>query len=64
MTNKDKNQCYVDLLGKIDTLDIQVSRIKDQLSQLKTLIMGPNKFQEEPRHIADGRATNKTKGEV
>jgi hypothetical protein len=40
MTQKNKPQPYLDLLGKIDTLDTQVNRMKDQLTRLKALIAG------------------------
>ena len=40
MTHKDKRQPYLELLGKINTLDTQVSRLKDQLIHLKALIAG------------------------
>jgi len=37
---KDKKQyCYKSLLGKIDMLDTQICRVKDQLLELRNLIL-------------------------
>jgi hypothetical protein len=37
---KDKKQhCYKSLLGKIDILDNQICRVKDQLIELRNLIL-------------------------
>ncbi len=38
MDKKPKKQCYTDLLGKLDKLDLQVEGIKDQIFRLKQLI--------------------------
>ena len=38
MTKQRDKHCYADLLGKMDTLDMQVNRIKQQLKELKNMI--------------------------
>lgn len=38
MSRIKKNHCYTDLLGKMDALDMQVNRIKQQLKELKSMI--------------------------
>ena len=38
MAEKNKETCYLDLLKKIDLLDMQVKRIKNQLTELKSMI--------------------------
>ena len=38
MSQIKKNHCYTDLLGKMDALDMQVNRIKQQLKELKNMI--------------------------
>ena len=40
MKHKSEKQCYVDLLSQLDKLDMQVEGIKDQLKNLKQLIVG------------------------
>lgn len=42
MSKKPKKECYLDLLCQIDKLDMQVEGIKDQLKNLKQLIIGTN----------------------
>ncbi len=38
MSQIKKNHCYTDLLGKMEVLDMQVNRIKQQLKELKNMI--------------------------
>jgi hypothetical protein len=38
MGEENKGTCYLDLLKKIDLLDMQVKRIKNQLTELKSMI--------------------------
>jgi hypothetical protein len=38
MTIKDNEHCYATLLGKINSLDNQISRVKDQINELKKII--------------------------
>ena len=38
MAIKNKETCYLDLLSKIDSLDMQIKRIKNQLTELKSMI--------------------------
>lgn len=47
MKDKINKQCYTTLLGKINSLDNQISRVKDQLEELKKLITG------EEEHIGE-----------
>jgi len=37
-----KRDCYINLLGKIEDLDIQIERIKDQLRELRRIVRREN----------------------
>ena len=45
MTAKKKNECYVDLLGKLDVLEFKIGDVKHQLEKLRNLFS--NKIDEE-----------------
>lgn len=53
MNKKPKKPCYLDLLGKLDKLDMQVEGMKDQLKYLKDLIVRTSATAETPRREAD-----------
>jgi|ETNvirenome_6_85_1030632.scaffolds.fasta_scaffold11237_4 hypothetical protein len=38
MTTKEKEHCYTTLLGKINSLDNQINRVRDQIKELKKII--------------------------
>lgn len=38
MTTKENEHCYTTLLGKINSLDNQISRVRDQINELKKII--------------------------
>jgi len=42
-----KRDCYINLLGKIEDLDIQIERIKDQLRELRHIVR-----REKPPNVA------------
>tara|TARA_R100001594_G_scaffold10843_1_gene25273 strand:+ start:1132 stop:1326 length:195 start_codon:yes stop_codon:yes gene_type:complete len=58
---KDKKQhCYKSLLGKIDMLDNQICRVKDQLVELRNLILTTehsteNSSKEDVEHKTDSQ---------
>jgi hypothetical protein len=69
MSQIKKNHCYTDLLGKMDALDMQVNRIKQQLKELKNMIKGTTNIEptgpptennpdERPHKRASGDLTN------
>ena len=40
MEDKKNKQCYSTLLGKLNSLDTQIIRVKDQIEELRKLITG------------------------
>lgn len=40
MEDKKNKQCYSTLLGKLNSLDTQIIRVKDQIDELRKLITG------------------------
>ena len=38
MTTKENEHCYTTLLGKINSLDNQISRVRDQINELRKII--------------------------
>jgi hypothetical protein len=40
MEDKKNKQCYSALLGKLNSLDTQIIRVKDQIKELRKLITG------------------------
>ncbi|HIB01962.1 MAG TPA: hypothetical protein EYN27_04510 [Rhodospirillales bacterium] len=40
MKDKKNKQCYSTLLGKLNSLDNQIVRVKDQIEELRKLITG------------------------
>ena len=53
MSQIKKNHCYADLLGKMDALDMQVNRIKQQLKELKNMIKGTTNTEPSDPPIGD-----------
>ena len=45
MTAKKKNECYIDLLDKLDVLEFKIVNVKHQLEKLRNLFS--NKIDEE-----------------
>ncbi len=44
---KKKEQCLTDLLSHLDGLEMQVSRVKEQLRELKSFLSRPETLDEE-----------------
>ena len=68
MAIRKKIQCYSDLMGKLDSLDSQICKIKGQLSELKNMIRGEKSTTPSPEGVAESPAepiaTNKPKGDA
>lgn len=62
MTKQKDKHCYADLLGKMDTLDMQVNRIKQQLKELKSMIRNRTNNEDgataDPEKAPAGHITN------
>jgi len=56
MAIRKKIQCYSDLMGKLDSLDSQICKIKGQLSELKNMIRGEKSVDASAEAIADSPA--------
>ena len=54
MSQIKKSHCYTDLLGKMDALDMQVNRIKQQLKELKNMIKGTTNTEPDGPATQDG----------
>ena len=62
---KDKKQhCYKSLLGKIDMLDNQICRVKDQLVELRNLILTTEHSTEKsPKEDIEHKADSQNLGD-
>lgn len=60
MTTK-KRECYTSLLGKLEDLDTQIRRLKDQLTELKQLVTTQPPIDDKSQ---PPKAHNKTTGDA
>ncbi|HCX13815.1 MAG TPA: hypothetical protein DGZ24_00705 [Rhodospirillaceae bacterium] len=59
MTKERSTDCYGNILGQIDTLELKVRRIKEQLTILKEIVSGHPDFRKHDTDTTD----DFTKGE-
>jgi hypothetical protein len=68
MAIRKKIQCYSDLIGKLDSLDLQICKIKGQLKELKNMLKGEKSISPSLEGIAESPASsaaqNKPKGDA
>ena len=59
MINKEKKICYSELIVKLDSLDIQLCRVKEQVTAIRELLQAPPEsgeridLQHIPREVTD-----------